>query len=274
MKAIKINKITMLEKREEVHSLDVEDHELIVRQNTTKQSYLTHNCNFGLLFGAQPATFVKIALANTWTMEDCNKYIEDNDLEDTLDSLMQNKKFDDTLLYLKQKTVASDMKNKFFLAYPGFAKRLRDSVNNVTRDGFIRSYHGAFRHFPEMLFKGKDDDKINSRTFASINNTSANTDVQNFESVLVMRAIVNIANYLKENNIEGYLVGSVHDSMNWALPKDTSKETILEICAIAERPYREYGTTNITVDGVVTDLRGELGPKEMYSTGTEIEFED
>jgi len=264
----------MLENKESVHSLNVEDHELIIRQNSTKAGYLTHNCNFGLLFGAQPATFVKIALANTWSMEDCNKYIEENDLENILDMLTQNQRGSETLLYLKQKAVAIDMKNKFFAAYPGFGRRLRESVNNASRDGFIRSYHGAFRHFPEMILKGEDDDRLNSRIFAGINNTAANTDVQNFESVLVMRAIVAIDNYLQENEIDGYLVGSVHDSMSWALPKNTAESVIQEICAIAEKPFPEYGTTNITVDGVVTDIRGYNGPKEMYGTGKEIEFGD
>ena len=226
--------------------------------------------NFSLIFNTTASTFAKTSLESSWTEEDCDNYINDNNIRDLFETLLLYKGKFKTIPEVKLLTVATDMKNKFFLSYPNFAKRIKFNIDYVHRNGYLRCYHGNIIRFPEFLLKGEDDDKYSSRHFSGLENDATNYDIQNFESVVVQRAMANVEEYLETNNIDGYICATIHDSIDIYLPKDITKNHIKNIKDLIEKDYEEYSAGNhivpLLIDGIITDFHGG----DIYKKGTKI----
>lgn len=196
--------------------------------------------NFGYIFGMTAPTFSSRTLEVSWTEEQADKYIKDNNLRALKDKIISRYPREDPLVW-KMITCASDIRSKFFETYPGLKSRIDREKAFAMEHGYVRCWHGACRRTPELFFMTRtdtgypngDDNKLYGRLVSNLYNIAANTAIQNLEAVFVMNSIVEIHNWLRANNMKSYIWGSVHDSIDFAIHRDEVEAVctkMLEVC--------------------------------------------
>lgn len=90
---------------------------------------------------------------------------------------------------------------------------------------------------------------------ANLKNISLNSPVQNFEIVVISRAMRNFHNFIKENNLKSRLWATVHDAVEFYIHKDEEELMKEKIPEILEEMYPEYGGLPLTVEGDISDPR-------------------
>lgn len=227
--------------------------------------------NFGFIFNRSGVSFAN-DLEVAWPIEKAEEYIKNNHLEDELDKIIEKlgKRF--TLEKCKYIVCSEDIKNKFFKTYPGLLKRIIREKKYALDNGFVRSWHGHFRHFPELRFVEinedyniiKDDMKIYGRFFSNIFNMISNSSIQNYEACLVMSSINELHNWLKENKLKSFIFNMIHDSIDLVIYKPEVKlvcEKLIEIC-VRERK-NQFGIPQ-AVEITLSDLNDS---SQYYKNG-------
>ena len=199
--------------------------------------------NFGYIFGMTASTFAKRTLEVSWTEEQADKYIQENNLRSLKDQIISRYPREDPLIW-KMITCASNIRDRFFKTYPGLMKRIDRERAFAMEHGYVRGWHGACRRIPELFFMEKgdtgrlkgDDNKLYGKLVGNLFNIAANTTIQNLEAVFVMGAIVQLHEWLKENNMKSSIFDSVHDSIDNYLhkkEKDVTCRKMREICCVS-----------------------------------------
>lgn len=197
--------------------------------------------NFGLEFGAGAYTITNTGVRKDWTKEQCLEFIDKHELEPVIDF---NGKPDYHL------TVGAFMRKTFFQTYPGLVDWHNSMHEFALKYGYVRSIHGARRLLPQLLHVGND-----KKMEANLKNISLNSPVQNFEIVVISRAMRNFHNFIKENNLKSRLWATVHDAVEFYIHKDEEELMKEKIPEILEEMYPEYGGLPLTVEGDISDPR-------------------
>jgi DNA polymerase I-like protein with 3'-5' exonuclease and polymerase domains len=254
----------ILLKNKEIVKFDSVDKVLKYKELEPVKSYRfkSKSINFGLLFGMQAYTFAKGNLEIEWNLEECKNYIKENNLED---ALRVNKKFilkdkhtfndkykvdktDSDFCYYK--TVSEDIRNKFFTTYYDLQNYMNDWKELCKKQGYSKSIFGGLRRLPFLLYNGKDENK---KRFANYENISLNSRIQNMEVCIVNSAMIELHNWLKDNNKKSYLFLNIHDAIEMMLFKLEIKEVCLKIIDIFTRYYDYYNGINLEVEGNIAD---------------------
>ena len=159
------------------------------------------NINFGFTFGLAAITFIE-TLKDSWTKEEILEYIRENDLELLIHP--QTKLFDEYF------TVASDIREKFFIGYPQLKQHIFDRHNEAEKNGCVVSWHGFVRHLPYLTHIG---DKPNWANVSNFRNAAVNSAIQSFEAYHIYDSMIKIYKKLKERNMKSKIVGMIHDSI-------------------------------------------------------------
>jgi DNA polymerase I-like protein with 3'-5' exonuclease and polymerase domains len=229
--------------------------------------------NFGFLFGASAKTFVEETLEVSWDEKKLDEYIETNKLEALKDEIIQRYQRE-TPLKWKYLTCATDIRNKFFEAYPGLMERIERERQFAIRHGYIRAHHGAVRRTPELFLMSTDDrgkDKGLDRSYYgklihTLSNVAANTAIQNFEAVLVMGAITELVEFIQRKGLKSFIWNYVHDSIDFVLHRDEIDLLLAKAVQVCREPHKELLGVPMDVDIVVADeLEGDIykGGKSM-----------
>ena len=223
--------------------------------------------NFAFLFGATARTFVSTTLEIFWTEEDADNYIKENHLY-SLSRKIAERYPNETLKYQKYLTCATDIRNKFFEAYPGLMERINRERKFALEHGYIRSWHGSVRRVPELYLmqkdeKGKnikgDDRLIYGRMIGKLLNVCANTTIQNFEAVLVMSSISKILDSFTKEKMDSFIFGSVHDSIDFYIKKKELKKAHDIIEDICTEDWDEMHGMPQEIEMLVADVaKGEI----------------
>lgn len=190
--------------------------------------------NFGYIFGMTASTFATRTLEVSWTEEQADRYIKENNLRALKDQIISRYPREDPLMW-KMITCASDIRTRFFKTYKGLMERIDRERAFAMEHGYVRCWHGPCRRIPELFFMEKneagnhlkgDDNKIYGKLVGNLFNIAANTTIQNLEAVFVMQAIAALHTWLKEKEMKSYIFGSVHDSIDFCIHKDE----VVEVC--------------------------------------------
>jgi DNA polymerase I-like protein with 3'-5' exonuclease and polymerase domains len=227
--------------------------------------------NFAFLFGATARTFVATTLEVLWKEKDADNYIAENKLY-SLSRKIAERHPNETLLYQKYLTCATDIRDKFFEAYPGLMERINRERYFALEHGYIRSWHGSVRRVPELFLmqkdeKGKnikgDDRLIYGRMIGKLLNICANTTIQNFEAVLVMSSISGIVDTFTREKMDSFIFGSVHDSIDFYIKKDELEKAHDIIESICTEDWEEMYGMPQEIEMLVADITKD----EVYKGG-------
>jgi DNA polymerase-1 len=172
-----------------------------VNKDYKKARQLSKGINFGFEFGRSAYAFAKDIKLH-WTDEQIDIFIKNNSLE----ILKEDK-------YL---TVATELRRLFFLSYKGLEEMIFKQ-QEISSQGYVDSYWGARRHLPYLTFLGSDS---NGKRVKHLQNIAVNSPVQNFEAVVIYRAMTKIHNEIKRRGLKSKIVAMVHDSIVFYLHKD------------------------------------------------------
>ena len=202
--------------------------------------------NFLLIFDGKPSLLYKNMISPNWTEEEAMKFVKDNNLELLTFNNDYNAKF----------TVANCIHERFFETYPNLKEWKRINLEHAQEHGFVRSPYGSFRRTPYLQYKGKDDSGSRYSNYESI---ILNSPTQTFESMIVLRATINVYDFIKENNMKSYLWDEIHDATEWVAHRDEISLLAQKLKVEFEKDYPEYEGISMVLEGNVADpLKGEL----------------
>jgi DNA polymerase I len=219
--------------------------------------YIGKQLNFTLLFGGGAATFADRSVRPAWSIEDCMAYIEKNSL-----SVIDNYKTQQPDPWL---TVADNLRGRFFETYRGLSCWHKKSEALAKRDGYIESPHGARRMLPQIRHIGPKERLLESK----LKNISLNSPVQNFEIVIVHRAMRNLVDFFREGGYKSRLWGTVHDSLAFYLHRDEVEIMWKAIPTLMSRDHPEYNGVKFEVEGDISDYYHD--PPRYWGYGVSLE---
>lgn len=146
------------------------------------------------------------------------------------------------------KSEAEELVKGYLKAFPNLAQWMEDSKNQCLLTGKVRTETGRIRHMPKAKrlydqygatildgLKLYDKYKDNSAKYAEMKklygelknyiNNSRNFQIQGLSASIINRASIRLAKYFRENNIECFPVGQVHDQTIFLC-----KDELLEKC--------------------------------------------
>jgi len=204
--------------------------------------------NCGYLFGMQAFTYTNSYIRPEWTTDDCRKFIAEHGI--TNKELQKSIYSDQGTDYDYHLTVGTYMRKGFFSAYSSLEAWHESQHSFAEKYGYVRTTHGARRHLPQLLHIGTD-----KKLASNLKNISINSPVQNFEIVVISRAMREFHNYCKENNLKSRLWATVHDAVAFYIHKDDEKLLQKVIPEIMTKDYPEYEGIPIEVEGDLSDPR-------------------
>lgn len=200
--------------------------------------------NFGLLFGMGHFSYANNIIRKDWSLQRCKDFCNEHNIK-LLDSLYPGQ----VDYYL---SVAKYLRDKFFETYPGLVSWHESTHEFAKKYGYVRYVHGGRRLLPQLLHVG--DDK---KTEANLKNISLNSPVQNFEIVLVSRAMRNLHKFFQDNNLKSRIWATVHDAIAFYVHKDEVELLSKKIPEVMQQHFPEYGDIPIEVEGDLSDPHGE-----------------
>jgi len=213
--------------------------------------------NFAMLFGGTAGLLYRSYIESNWTDAQAEDFVLKNNLEILSYQDKPNLKF----------TVATYLHKQFFRTYSGLISWIENYKNFGMKNGYIRSPHGAFRRLPFLhyQFAGSEDDGKRKSNYESI---SINSPVQNFETVVMMRAGINLFNWMKENKMNSKAFSFIHDAIEKYVHVEETGEICRKIKELFEKDYPEYKGIPLEMEGNVADY---FGNDELWDMGHDWE---
>ncbi|MEX2369102.1 MAG: DNA polymerase [Candidatus Paceibacterota bacterium] len=155
---------------------------------------------------------------------------------------------------------AQDYLDQYFAAYPGLAKFIEEKKQEARKQGYTSTHFGRRRYFPEIY---------SSRSWvqASAERMAVNAPVQGTQADIIKKAMVAVAEYLKEENLEGEaaLLLQVHDELIYEIDADKVEAVTAEIKRIMESvlPKELTAGINFVADTSVGPRWNELKPLDI-----------
>jgi hypothetical protein len=168
----------------------------------------------GCLFGMSVSVFAEGTLQVSWTPKACRELIADLGLRTKYEKLCRSmlarqygeNYTDDLLNYY---VVAAYLREGFFKLYDGLEDWEKEQGYLGARQGYVRSSFGARRLVPELRYQGKDS---NSRDVKNQQNICVNSPVQEFETVVIGRAMDGVQKAMDDYRLQSHWVGNIHDA--------------------------------------------------------------
>jgi len=108
---------------------------------------------------------------------------------------------------------AAQFIDKYFERFGGVKQFMSDVVEQARRDGYVTTLLGRMRHLPDI-----NASNFNIRSFAE--RTAMNTPIQGTAADIIKKAMVNVAEKLREENLRARMLLQVHDELIFECPED------------------------------------------------------
>lgn len=173
--------------------------------------------------------------------------------------------------YVKGYIIADDLVKKFFNTYSGLRRWEDETMKLAQEQGYIVTVHGCIRRLPYLLVSKEGNDDVNGMKFHNLCNISLNTQAQNFESLWIQRAFVNIKKECKEKNLWGkdhnMIFGTIHDAGEFYSNRDELKDFVSIVHKWYCKDYPEAEGIPVECESNYADtyVNGEL-----WDMGTKI----
>jgi hypothetical protein len=160
------------------------------------------------IFGASANNLAGGTLRMAWNPKMCSDFIRERSLENLQKQIIQsNKRLQgDSLLYY---VVASFFRSEFFKLYPDLESWIFECANTAAKSGYRRSPWGSRRLLPQLKTRGSHAEP---GMYKNLSNIAVNSPVQDFETVVMAFAMIQIDSMYEELGYISYIVGTVHDS--------------------------------------------------------------
>lgn len=236
--------------------------------------------NFGFEFGQVAYSFAKDKIEREWTLEECKEYIKVNNLSNLLNKFKElirsdKKNLDGSTEFAYYWCVAYDIRKKFFQTYKGLESWHKLNHIFANKNGFIPSSFGLIRRLPQLVYYEtlkyykKNKLPINSKV-KNLYNIALNSPVQAFEIGIVSLGMIDVYNYIRDNNLKSRICGTIHDSCMFFIHKDEI-DIMGKIIKEKFEKYRpEYKGIPIEVEGELSDAYAELGSEYYYENKGKI----
>jgi DNA polymerase I-like protein with 3'-5' exonuclease and polymerase domains len=225
--------------------------------------------NFGMIFGISYRKFSTSSLETSWKHERVQQFIKDRDLYDKVEK-MGDRHMDLEPKLWEYYVVADYLRTQFFETYPGLLDRINRNKLFAMDNGYVRSFHGAIRRVPMLMWAYDSDGKMrkdeNGKEIANLVNITSNTTIQTDESVTVNS---NINNWIAEESSIASVVGTIHDSVDFYVQKGPDAiPVLLKIKEMFEENQNWAKGIKFLVDITVCDLADP--DNNWYKHGTPI----
>lgn len=140
-----------------------------------------------------------------------------------------------------------DAKNyidSYFERFPNIKKYMEDIVIRAKEDGYVKTLFNRRRFIPELNSKN-----YNIRSFGE--RIALNTPIQGTAADIIKIAMVDVFNYLRENNLKSKLILTIHDELILEAHEDEVEKLEKEVKRIMEN-VADIGV-DLKVDSTVTD---------------------
>ena len=235
-----------------------------IKSKNKELSELRHKgkqANLSLEFGSTGYAFAVNTLYPTWSVEEIDKYIQENNLQAKVQKLVdssskiknnnegdapegaEGKKGNKVLRAVDKKfckywAVGTHIREKFFEAYPDLGAWVESIPNEAVMKGYVRSVHGAIRRLSKLKYHGPDDDQ---GYIKNLKNISINSPVQAYENAIISgELVVELSRWLKETKKKTRICIMVHDSVVLYLHKSEVNEVVAKAKSIFERDRIEH----------------------------------
>ena len=234
--------------------------------------------NFSILFSATPPTIGKHLENAGYTEKEALNYLK---LINCLDfyqeqcNKLKGKMPKKKIAFL---CAATKMYEAYNRGFPGVGERALREKEFAWKNGYVRLWHGAVKHLPELLLMQKDktglvgaDRKLWSSMFSNLNNEAGNAPIQCLEANVAIRSIINEFYYSRIWKLHSYLWNMTHDSVDWNVRRDELGLVCSLINACASYIREPYFNIKMTMDFSISDpAKGKQ--KNYYHTGLENPF--
>lgn len=102
---------------------------------------------------------------------------------------------------------------RYFESYPKVKQYMEDIVQKAKSDGYVTTMLHRRRYLPEITSRN-----FNRRSFAE--RTAMNTPIQGSAADIIKKAMVEMAEHLKQDNLQTRMLMQVHDELIFETPED------------------------------------------------------
>lgn len=223
--------------------------------------------NFGFVFGMSFRKFSMSVLETSWKHERVQQFIRDKNLFDSVEKMAEKFPDKDSKTW-EYWSVSKFIRDQFFEGYPGLLSRIERNKLFATENGYIRSFHGAIRRVPMMLFafdeEGRTRKDENGKEISNLINICANSTIQSDEVITMM---LRINQWCSENGIKSMVLGTVHDSCDFYVEKEGALPVLQHMKEVFETEEAWQKGLPILCDITICDLNN---PKHYYKHGTDM----
>lgn len=103
--------------------------------------------------------------------------------------------------------------SRYLESYPGVKQYMDDIVHDAKQKGYVSTLLQRRRYLPEITSRN-----FNIRSFAE--RTAMNTPIQGSAADIIKKAMIDMANRLKQENLKARLLLQVHDELIFEAPED------------------------------------------------------
>ena len=255
-----------ISKRTETRKITVEE---FIRQKSVQpykdMRQIAKSLNFLLIFGGSAGVFSENALETSWTPEQVDNFIKENNCQDEVEAARlkyAKAGYDDEKI--KYIAVATRMRDNFFKGYPGLMERIERERKFAASHGYIRSPFGATRKTIELMLRGDYDNKNLSGFMRNLENIAANTAIQNDEASVARRAMVDIQKWLEQHNMKSRMFNEIHDSIDFYIYYNEIVPVLWIARKILEAAQPEFASSPVKL---VVDCEISSIPAGQYYKG-------
>lgn len=126
---------------------------------------------------------------------------------------------------------ANEFIDNYLNTYPGVKKYMDDVIAKAHEDGYVRTLFNRKRTIPELNNK-------NYMIRSGGERIALNTPIQGTSADIIKKAMIEIDNEIKKNNLRAKMIVQVHDELVFDCPKDELEELKKIIRNIMENTYQ------------------------------------
>lgn len=232
--------------------------------------------NFGLMFGASAITFAGLLQRGTFSVKDCDEFLELTNSMDLYNEIVSNVKNGKMHMFTYDKrpeveckflASAMVMRENFLKGYPGLQERIDREHEFAIKHYYTRMWYGAVRWHPELAYmtidpmtnklrKGSPDAKYQSLLFTHLMNNAANAAVQSGETVFIYAGWINAEERMKLWNLTSNIYNTIHDSLDGYLwkPEKELMKSLINTC-VHDKPRWPFEEVYHFMDPEISDIR-------------------
>ncbi len=117
--------------------------------------------------------------------------------------------------------------DRYFSKYPNVVRFIKRTVEEAKKNGFVKTLFGRKRPVPELFSPKRDEREFGKRA-------AVNAPIQGTAADIIKIAMAKTYQYIKENNLNAYMILQVHDELVFEVEESIAQEFSQNIRKIME----------------------------------------